>query len=82
MTAFDDTLSVMLNSGLKPHFVRYSAFSQKALTIVSSFAAVIGVTRIEFDIQSHRVRHMVMTFIDCSEKLLLKLKQMVSSFFI
>ena len=60
---------MMLKVGLNSLFVKYSMFLQNAAIIVSSFASVIGVAMIAFDVQSYTMKTVCIPSIEHRGKL-------------
>ena len=56
LTAFVATLSMMLNTGLKFRFLKYSMFVLNASTVVSFFKFFTGVVRMALEDQSQSMK--------------------------
>ena len=58
------TLSMMLNTGLKPLFVKYVMFYFKVAIVNSSFKFKTGIARVELDDQSYSTKMAVFPSIE------------------
>ena len=58
LTALEDKLSMMLNTGLKPFLVKYVMFYFKVAIVDSSFKYFTGVARIALDDQSYSTKNL------------------------
>ena len=73
LTILEDTLSMMLKTGLKPPLVKYVILSLNFAIVDLSFKYFIGVSRIAFDYQSYSIKFSVFTSIEVIGGFLVKL---------
>ena len=64
MTDFEDTLSTMLKTGLKPLFFRYVMFSLNVSIVEVSIRSFNGVSNIAFDDQFYSTKISVLPSLD------------------
>ena len=64
LTAFEATLYMMLNTGLKPLFVRYLMFSFNIAIVEISVRSFTGIANIKFYDQLYSTKIAVLPFLD------------------
>ena len=80
LTALEDTLSMVLKTGLKPLFVKYVMVYLKVSIVDVSFKYFTGVARITFDDQSYKSNIAVFASIDLIANFPVKSTYMVPFF--